>query len=181
MSGPADSWELVNDSEGHEMGIIIYGVLLYKNGTTVFKIEPDPDVQRAQYAEYLARLEGKADVATAEEQAKVILITATAEADANIEKARGISEGMNEQTVGFVLKYISDLFGQPIPEVAEALKDGDAQYHDAYKDAMEGMRKLYGMQEGAYKEYQYPEGNAMNSILDRFISGFIPGSGPGSA
>ncbi len=79
---PPNKFFLEKDKDGNVISIIIYGVRIIKNGTTLTNIELPKTMQAAATAQYLAEAEGLAEVTKAEMSAKVAVIKATAEGDA---------------------------------------------------------------------------------------------------
>lgn len=114
------------DRQGNVVSIIIYGVRIIKNGTTLTNIELPETMQAAVTAQYLAETKGQAAITEAEMTGKAAVIKATAEGNAFEKRVGGPVMRIARSLAGFSAE--GDLTTGQVLEVGKKLPEAWQQY-----------------------------------------------------
>ncbi|PIU14724.1 hypothetical protein COT20_02485 [bacterium (Candidatus Gribaldobacteria) CG08_land_8_20_14_0_20_39_15] len=159
LRGNVNVQEIASDNplgDGVE-AIILFGVMIYKKGFTIFKVDPPPDFRQLATKAYVAQKEAEATI-----------ITANARAEAEKIKGGGIAKGLQNRTVAFALEALATKYGKKPAEISEDLKNG--LYSDEFDLFLDEGRQREGIDQGTFRELRYPKGDALSSFLDRVLS-----------
>jgi len=142
--------------KGEGENLIINGVIVYKDGFTIYKVDPDPTYRDIAAKEYEETRLGEARIKKAELEAKARKL-----------EGGGVRDNILERIAGIPLAALAKVLGIPESEVPAYLKQcPDALQELKYYE--EEGRKREAMDADAYHEYQYPPGQEISSLLDRF-------------
>jgi len=142
----------------------VFGVMPYKDGIRIYKIDPAEEYRQARALEYLEEQKGVAAVKKAEKQKEVILITAKAQADAAKINGQGVSDNLEAITIDFVMKALRKKHKKlSDEEFEEAFERGDLEKE--YEYLLKMARQLQSIKEGQFFEVEHPEGSIEGALL----------------
>ncbi len=149
-------------NEGEEC-FSVFGVILYKKGFRVYKIDPDSKYREDANKRYEEEKKGEAALIKAEMDGKAAIIKAEKEALAAAKEGEGVQNNLLMRTSGFVIKALSDLFGLTEDEVR--IKVLSKEFEESYKMILEEGRRLQAMDAKQFSEVVFPKGSTIEGIL----------------
>jgi len=141
----------------------VFGVIVYKNGFRVYKIDPDKKYRDAAAAKRLEEQEGDAKIKKTEKDGEAKVIAATKRALAMAEEGKGVQNNLLARTVGYAIKSLCEKYGLSEDNVREKLLSGELK--EDFEKFLEEGRRREAMDSDQYNEQVYPKEATVENLI----------------